>query len=95
MPDDMENAPEDRRWRPAETLQELFDHMDEFWRSPRGRQLQADQHAAQSDLHAWLADQSGVVVGRHGGQVANHHIDPDHNYWPNKQKTPGKSRGNP
>lgn len=43
--------------------------MDEFWRSPQGRQLQADQHAAEGDLQAWLADQSGVVVGRHGGQV--------------------------
>ncbi|MDP7704917.1 hypothetical protein [Mycobacterium sp. TY815] len=69
MPDDMENTPGNRRWRPAKTLQELFDQMDEFWRSPQGRQLQADQHAAEADLQAWLADQPGVVVGRHGGQV--------------------------
>lgn len=43
--------------------------MDEFWRSPQGRQLQADQHAAEADLQAWLADQPGVVAGRHGGQL--------------------------
>ncbi|WP_193045255.1 hypothetical protein [Mycolicibacterium baixiangningiae] len=69
MPDDMDNAPGHRRWRSAETFQGFLDHMDEFRRSPEGRQLQADQHAAEADLQAWLADQSGVVVGRHGGQV--------------------------
>jgi transposase InsO family protein len=26
--------------------------------------------------------------------LANHHIDPDKNYWPNKQKTPTQGRGN-
>lgn len=69
MPDDTEKSPEDRRWRSAETLRKLFDHMDEFWRSPEGQQLRAEQQAAEADLQAWLADQSGVVVGRHGGQV--------------------------
>lgn len=69
MPDDTENAPEDRRWRTAETFQELLDHMDEFRQSPEGQQLQAAQQAAEADLQAWLADQPGVVVGRHGGQV--------------------------
>lgn len=43
--------------------------MDEFWRSPEGQQLQADQRAAEAELQAWLADQPGVVVGHHGGQV--------------------------
>ena len=95
MPDDMEKAPEDRRWRSAQTFQGFLDHMEEFRRSPQCQQLQADQQAAEADLQAWLDDQSGVVVGRHGGQVANHHINPEANYWPNKQKTPGKSRGNP
>ena len=69
MPDDTENTPGDRRWRSAETFQGFLDHMDEFRRSPQGEQLQADQHAAEADLQAWLADQPGVVVGRHGGQV--------------------------
>lgn len=69
MPDDMENAPGDRRWRSAATFHEILDHMEEFWRSPQGQQLQADQQAGEADLQAWLADQPGVVVGRHGGQV--------------------------
>lgn len=70
MPDDMENAPGDRRWRSAETFQGLLENMDEFRRSPEGQQLQAAQQAAEADLQAWwLADQPGVVVGRHGGQV--------------------------
>lgn len=43
--------------------------MDEFRRSPEGQRLHAAQQAAEADLHAWLADQPGVVVGRHGGQV--------------------------
>jgi hypothetical protein len=68
MPD-TENEPGDRWWRSAEMLQELFDHMDEFWRSPEGEQLRAAQQAAEADLQAWLADQPGVVVGRHGGLV--------------------------
>ncbi len=69
MPEDSENAPGDRRWRSAETFQGFLDHMEEFRRSPQGLQLQADQQAAESDLQAWLADQPGVVIGRHGGQV--------------------------
>lgn len=69
MPDDMENAPEDRRWRSAATFQGFLDHMEEFWRSPQGQHLQADQQAAEADLQAWLADQPGVLVGGHGGQV--------------------------
>ncbi|MCP9274875.1 hypothetical protein [Mycolicibacterium arenosum] len=69
MPDDMEKAPEDRRWRSAQTFQGFLDHMEEFRRSPQGQQLQADQQASEADLQAWLDDQSGVVVGRHGGQV--------------------------
>ncbi|OBA87267.1 hypothetical protein A5642_20420 [Mycolicibacterium mucogenicum] len=65
----MEKAPEDRRWRSAQTFQGFLDHMEEFRRSPQCQQLQADQQAAEADLQAWLDDQSGVVVGRHGGQV--------------------------
>ncbi|MCB0484665.1 MAG: hypothetical protein KDC47_00580 [Flavobacteriaceae bacterium] len=67
MHDDTENAPEDRRWRPAQTFQGFLDHMDEFRRSPEGQQLQAEEQAAEADLQAWVADQLGVVVGRHGG----------------------------
>lgn len=69
MPDDMENAPGDRRWRSTETFQGFLDHMEEFRRSPHGQQLQADQQAAEADLQAWLAGQPGVAIGRHGGQV--------------------------
>lgn len=69
MPEDIENAPQDRRWRSAETLQGFLDHMEEFRHSPEGQQLQADQQAAEADLQAWLADQPGVVIGRRGGQV--------------------------
>lgn len=43
--------------------------MDEFWRSPQGRRLQAAQQAAEAELRAWLVDQPGVVVHGHGGQV--------------------------
>lgn len=66
---DTENEQGDPRWRSAETLQELFDHMDEFRRSPQGQQLQAARQAAEADLQTCLADQPGVVVGRHGGLV--------------------------
>ncbi|MHA0284843.1 hypothetical protein ACXYX3_00170 [Mycobacterium sp. C3-094] len=69
MPDDMEKAPEDRRWRSAQTFQGFLDHMEDFRRSPQGQQLQADQQAAEADLQAWVADQPGVTIGRHGGQV--------------------------
>lgn len=43
--------------------------MAEFWRSPQGRRLQTAQQAAEAELRAWLADQPGVVVHDHGGQV--------------------------
>lgn len=68
MPD-AEDGPGDRRWRSGETLRGLFDHMEEFWQSPQGQQLHAAQRAAEADLQAWLADQPGIVVHRHGGQV--------------------------
>lgn len=43
-----------------------------------------------------IAATTVTVISKTGHHViANHHIDPDHNYWPNKQKNPGKSRGNP
>lgn len=64
---DAEEEPGDRQWRSAETLQGLFGHMEEFWRSPQGRQAQAVRQAAEADLHAWLVDQPGVVVHGHGG----------------------------
>lgn len=69
MPDDTDNAPGDRRWRSWETLQKILDDMDEFRRSPEGQQLQAEERTAEADLQAWVADQPGVVVGRHGGLV--------------------------
>lgn len=69
MPEDIENAPQDRRWRSAESLRGFLDHMEKFRHSPEGQQLQADQQAAEADLQAWLADQPGVVIGRRGGQV--------------------------
>ena len=47
---DAENEPGDRRWRSAETLQGLFDHTDEFRRSPQGQQLQAARQDAEADL---------------------------------------------
>ncbi|MFV8233960.1 hypothetical protein [Mycolicibacterium fortuitum] len=69
MPDDTDNEPGDRRWRSWETLQNIFDDMGEFRRSPEGQQLQAEEQAAEAGLQTWLADQPGVVVGRHGGLV--------------------------
>lgn len=42
-----------------------------------------------------IAATTVTVISKTGHhQLASHHIDPDHNYWPNKQKNPGKSRGN-
>jgi transposase InsO family protein len=36
-----------------------------------------------------------TVISKTGHHVlSSHHIDPDHNYWPNQQKTPTKGRGN-
>lgn len=69
MSDDTGNARGDRRWRSAETFHNFLDHMDEFGRSPEGQQFQAAQQAAEAELQAWLTDQPGVVIGRHGGQV--------------------------
>lgn len=43
--------------------------MDEFRRSPEGQQLQTEEQAAEADLQAWVAEQPGVLVGRHGGLV--------------------------
>lgn len=35
-----------------------------------------------------------TVISKTGHHViASHHIDPDHNYWPNKQKNPDKRAG--
>ncbi|ORW99284.1 hypothetical protein AWC30_16600 [Mycolicibacillus trivialis] len=35
-----------------------------------------------------------TVISKTGHHIlASHHIDPDHNYWPNKQKNPDTSRG--
>lgn len=62
-------TPMPRRWRSAETFQGILDDMDQFWRSPQGQQLHAAQLAAEADLQVWLAEQPGVVVHRHGGQV--------------------------
>lgn len=69
MPDVTDNQPGDRRWRSWETLQSILDDMDDFRRSPEGQRLQAEERAAEADLQAWLAEQPGVVVGRHGGLV--------------------------
>lgn len=42
-----------------------------------------------------IAATTVTVISKTGHHLlASHHIDPDHNYWPNKQKNPGKSRGN-
>ncbi len=36
-----------------------------------------------------------TVISKTGYQlIANHHIDPDHNYWPNQQKNPDQRPGN-
>lgn len=42
-----------------------------------------------------IAATTVTVISKTGHHVlASHDIDPDHNYWPNKQKNPGKSQGN-
>lgn len=68
MPDDAD-APHPGRWRSEATFRDFLDDMNEFWQTPQGRRLQAAQQAAEADLQEWLADQPGVVVGSHGGQV--------------------------
>lgn len=43
-----------------------------------------------------IATTTVIVISKTGHHIiANHDIDADHNYWPNKQKNPGKGRGNP
>lgn len=42
MPD-TDSEPGDRRWRSWETLQRIFDDMDQFRRSPEGQRLQAER----------------------------------------------------
>jgi hypothetical protein len=54
-------------WRSGATFRGLLDDSDEFWRSPDGQRLQAVHEAAEADLQAWLAEQSGVVLHSHGG----------------------------
>lgn len=79
-----ENSLEDRRWRSAETFRRFLDHMDEFRRSPEGQQFEAAQQAAEAELQAWLTDQPGVVIGRHGGQVPEQwegQVDGHHFYF--------------
>jgi ribosomal protein L32 len=37
-----------------------------------------------------------TVISKTGHQlIASHHIDPDHNYWRNQQKNPGRWPGKP
>ena len=74
MPDDDEtlgdrSSSPPSRWRSAETFQNFLREMDEYRRSPEGRRYEAAEQAAETDLQAWLADQPGVVIPRHGGQV--------------------------
>ncbi|WP_395307976.1 hypothetical protein V4U86_21690 [Mycobacterium sp. AMU20-3851] len=57
------------RWRSAGTFQQFLGHMQEFRRTPEGRQFEAAKQAAEADLQAWLADQPGIVMQRHEGQV--------------------------
>lgn len=74
MSDEEENLgdstqPTPDRWRSADTFQKFLEHMDEYRRSPEGQQFEATMQAAEADLQAWLANQPGVVIHRHGGQV--------------------------
>ena len=41
--------------------------IEAFWQSPEGQRITAAEHAAETDLQSWLADQQGVTLGSHGG----------------------------
>lgn len=41
--------------------------IDEFWSSPAGQRIVADERAANAELDDWLATQQGVTIRRHGG----------------------------
>jgi hypothetical protein len=60
-----QRAPEDRR----RAFTEWRNGIEEFWRSPEGQQIKADELAEEAELQAWLAFQEGVVVRSHGGLV--------------------------
>jgi hypothetical protein len=46
--------------------------------------------------HVVSGQLSVTVIAQPDNQlIASHHIDPDHNYWRNQQKRPGRWPGNP
>ncbi|QVI27291.1 hypothetical protein MN2019_24300 [Mycolicibacterium neoaurum] len=57
------------RWRSAETFKQLLGHMEEFRRTPEGQRFEAGEQVAEADLQAWLADQPGITMQRHGERV--------------------------
>jgi hypothetical protein len=51
-------------------------------------------HAHTPVLILVTADTVTVISKTSYQLIAGHHIDPDHNYWPNQNKTPADGRGN-
>jgi hypothetical protein len=60
-----QRTPGDRR----QAFNEWRNSVAEFWRSPEGQQIKADELAEETELQAWLTEQRGVVVGSHGGLI--------------------------
>lgn len=56
-------TPQDRR----RAWEEWRNDIKAFWESLAGKQITADEQAAEADPQAWLATQHEVVVGSHGG----------------------------
>jgi hypothetical protein len=56
-------TPEDRR----RAFDEWRNGLEALWRSPEGQRIKAAEQAAEAELQAWLAEQTGVIVRSHGG----------------------------
>lgn len=74
MPDDDKTSGDKasfppNRWRSAQTFRQFLGHMEEFRRTPEGQQFEAAEQAADADLQAWLANQPGIAMQRHGERV--------------------------
>lgn len=86
--------------QPAAAIRLRTDIVDQFGKltlrhGSRLHHLGIGRAHANTPVHILIATTTVTVISKTGHHIlASHHIDPEHNYWPNKQKSPGKSQGN-
>lgn len=85
---------------PADTFRIRHDVVDHFGKltlrhGSRLHHLGIGRAHAGTPVLILVTTNTVTVISKTGHHVlANHHINPDKNYWPNKQKTPTQGRGN-